>query len=226
MESKKENIEGIIQQHKVNGLYEAVFKRLFDILLSGIAIVCLSGVILVVAILVRINLGSPVVFTQKRTGKNGKIFKLYKFRSMSNEKDKDGNLLPNDKRLNKFGKTLRSTSLDELPELVNIFKGNMSIVGPRPLMVNYLKYYNARDTRRHEVSPGLTGLAQVSGRNALTWEDKFQKDVEYVDNITFLEDIKIILLTVKTIFKRKGIECTEGHQSVMDYFKANSNRYN
>ena len=141
---------------------------------------------------------------------------------MSNATDKDGNLLPAEKRLNRFGKMLRSSSMDELPELINIFKGDMSIVGPRPLVVSYLQYYNKHDSRRHEVRPGLTGLSQVSGRNALTWKDKFQKDVEYVDNITFLGDVRIILLTVKKIFIREGIEFTEGHQSVMDYFKENA----
>ena len=222
MDSNKVYEKTAVQKHKVKGIYKAFFKRLLDIVLSGIAIVCLSWLTLIVCILVRINLGSPVIFTQYRPGKNGRIFKLYKFRSMSNAADKDGNLLPAEKRLSRFGKTLRSSSMDELPELINIFKGDMSIVGPRPLVVSYLQYYNKHDSRRHEVRPGLTGLSQVSGRNALTWKDKFQKDVEYVDNITFLGDVRIILLTVKKIFIREGIEFTEGHQSVMDYFKENA----
>lgn len=212
----------IIPKHKIKGIYEAVIKRLLDIILSGLAIICLSWLMLIVYVLVRINLGSPAIFVQKRAGKNGKIFKLYKFRSMSNATDKNGNLLPAKQRLNRFGKILRSTSLDELPELINILKGDMSIVGPRPLVAEYLDYYNERDARRHEVLPGLTGFAQVSGRNAITWKDKFRKDVEYVDNITFLGDVKIVLLTVKKIFKREGIEFLEGHQSVMEYFKENA----
>lgn len=219
MDGKERNKIVLNREHKVKGLYEAVFKRVLDIVLSGFAMVCLSWLMLIVAILLRLNLGSPVIFTQDRPGKDGKVFRLYKFRSMSNEKDKDGNLLMAEKRLNKFGKILRSTSLDELPELINIFKGDMSIIGPRPLNVDYLKYYNSKDARRHEVLPGLSGLAQVSGRNALTWKDKFQKDVEYVDNITFLGDVRIIFLTVKNVFKREGIGFTEGHQSVMDYFR-------
>lgn len=212
------------KKSKRKGIYAAIIKRLLDIILSGISIICLSWLMLIIALLVRLNLGSPVIFTQDRPGKNGKVFKLYKFRSMSNDRDKNGKLLPDEKRLKKFGKLLRSTSLDELPELVNIFKGDMSIVGPRPLKVEYLKYYNSKDARRHEVAPGLTGLAQVSGRNALPWKAKFQKDVEYIDGITFKGDVQIILLTIKKIFKRDGIEFTKNHQSVMDYFMENQER--
>lgn len=222
MDSNKVYEKKAVIKDKRKGIYEALFKRILDIIFSGIAIVCLSWLILIVYILVRINLGEPVIFTQERSGKNGRVFKLYKFRSMSSAIDKDGNLLPAEQRLNKFGKILRSSSMDELPELINIFKGDMSIVGPRPLVVSYLKYYNKHDSRRHEVRPGLTGLSQISGRNALTWKDKFQKDVEYVDNITFLGDVRIILLTVKKIFIREGIEFAEGHQSVMDYFQENA----
>lgn len=222
MDSNEVYEKPTVQKHKVKGFYEAFIKRLMDIILSGFAIVCLSWLMLLVGFLVRIKLGSPVIFTQERPGKNGKVFKLYKFRSMSNATDKDGNLLPAEQRLNSFGRILRSTSMDELPELVNIFKGDMSIVGPRPLVVSYRKYYNRHDSRRHEVRPGLTGLSQVSGRNTLTWKDKFQKDVEYVDNITFSGDVKIVLLTVKKIFIREGIEFVDGHQSVMDYFKENA----
>lgn len=222
MDSKADFNEGSISHgHKVKGPYEAVFKRILDIILSGSAIICLFWLIIIISILVRLNLGVPVIFAQDRPGKNGKIFTLYKFRSMSNATDANGNLLPAEQRLNKFGKILRSTSMDELPELINIFKGDMSIVGPRPLVVSYLPHYNKHDARRHEVRPGLTGLSQVSGRNTLNWKDKFQKDVEYVDNITFLGDLKIIIMTVKKVFAREGIEFEEKHQSVMDYFREN-----
>lgn len=222
MRSKADSNEAApIYTHKIKGPYEAFFKRALDIILSGLAIMCLSWLMFIVSVIVRINLGSPVIFTQDRLGRNGKVFKLYKFRSMSNATDANGNLLPAEQRLNRLGKIFRSTSLDELPELINIFKGDMSIVGPRPLLVAYLPHYNKHDARRHEVRPGLTGLSQVSGRNTLTWKDKFQKDVEYVDNITFIGDMSIIMLTVKKIFTREGIEFVEGHQSVMDYFKEN-----
>ena len=176
---------------------------------------------LILALIVRFNLGSPILFTQDRPGKNGKVFKLYKFRSMSDKKDENGELLPDKLRLTTFGRILRSTSLDELPELFNIIKGDMSIVGPRPLLVKYLEHYNSHDRRRHEVRPGLTGLAQVSGRNAMSWKEKFEKDIEYVDNLTFLMDVKVVLLTVKKVFDREGIEFEEGHQPIMEYFKEN-----
>ena len=211
-----------MQKHKMKGPYEAFFKRFIDMVASALVIVLFSWLYLILAIIVRVNLGSPIIFTQDRPGKNGKIFKLYKFRSMSDKRDENGNLLPDKQRLNKFGRILRSTSLDELPELFNILKGDMSLVGPRPLLVKYLDHYNARDARRHEVRPGLTGLAQVSGRAALSWKEKFEKDVEYVDNLTFLMDVKIILLTVKKVFVREGIEFKEGNQPIMDYFKENS----
>lgn len=190
--------------HK-KGFYEKYIKRAQDILLSSLALVVLSPVIAVTAILVRTKLGSPVIFTQERPGLNGKIFKLYKFRTMTDAKDENGTLLPDEVRLTKFGKTLRSTSLDELPELVNIWKGDMSIVGPRPLLVQYLPRYNEHQARRHEVRPGFTGLAQVNGRNAISWEAKFDWDVKYVDHITFLGDWKIIFQTVATVLKRDGI---------------------
>ena len=210
-----------MQKHKIKGPYEAFFKRFIDITASLMVAILFSWLYLILAIIVRLNLGSPIIFSQERPGKNGKIFKLYKFRSMSDKRDENGNLLPDKQRLNKFGRILRSTSLDELPELFNIIKGDMSLVGPRPLLVKYLDHYNEHDARRHEVRPGLTGLAQVSGRNALTWKDKFAKDVEYVDHVTFLMDTKIVLLTVKKTFVREGIEFKEGHQSVMDYFEEN-----
>ena len=207
-----------MQKHKKKGPYEAFFKRAIDISASSLGVVSLCWLYAILAVVVRVNLGSPVIFTQDRPGKDGKVFKLYKFRSMSDKRDENGELLPDEQRLNKFGRILRSTSLDELPELFNILKGDMSIVGPRPLLVKYLGHYNEHDMRRHEVRPGLTGWAQVNGRNAITWKDKFAKDVEYVDNLTFKMDVKVILLTVKNVLKREGIEFEAGHQSVMDYF--------
>jgi undecaprenyl phosphate N,N'-diacetylbacillosamine 1-phosphate transferase len=187
------------------GIYRRMVKRPMDFILSLIAIIVLSPVLLVVAILVRVNLGSPVLFKQKRPGLNEKIFLMYKFRTMTDERDKNGELLPDSVRLTKFGRFLRSTSLDELPELFNILKGDMSIIGPRPLLVQYLPLYNEYQKRRHEVRPGLSGLAQVSGRNAISWEDKFCLDVEYVDNVSFMGDWKIICLTLKKVFIREGI---------------------
>ncbi len=186
-------------------MYRKFFKRSFDILSSLIAIVLLSLVLVVVAVLVRVKLGSPILFTQDRPGMNGKVFRLYKFRTMTSEKDENGNLLPDEIRLTKFGKMLRSTSLDELPELFNILNGDMSVVGPRPLLVKYLPLYNERQKRRHEVRPGLTGLAQVNGRNAISWEEKFEYDVQYVDNITFVGDMEIIFKTAWNTVMRKGI---------------------
>lgn len=187
------------------GIYRRFTKRPMDFVLSLIAIIVLSPVLLIVAILVKTKLGSPVLFKQKRPGVNEEIFTMYKFRTMTDERDENGELLPDSVRLTKFGKILRSTSLDELPELFNILKGDMSIVGPRPLLVQYLPLYNVHQGRRHEVRPGLSGLAQVSGRNAISWEDKFNLDVEYVDNIRFIEDWKIIFLTIKKVFVREGI---------------------
>lgn len=212
----------MMNKHSVKGPYEAFFKRLFDIVISILFLLLFCWLYLILAVIVRIQLGSPVLFTQDRPGRNGKVFKLYKFRSMSDKKDENGQLLPDSQRLNRFGRILRSTSLDELPELFNILKGDMSVVGPRPLLVKYLDHYNAHDARRHEVRPGLTGLAQVSGRNALSWKDKFARDVEYVDHVTFLMDARIILKTVQKVFVREGIEFTEGHQTVMEYFKENA----
>lgn len=187
-------------------MYQKYFKRLVDILCSLAAIIVFSWLYIIVAILVRIKLGSPVIFKQARPGKDEKIFNLYKFRTMTDERDDDGNFLPDDVRLTKFGRLLRKTSLDELPEAFNILKGDMSVVGPRPLLVKYLHRYSEEQKRRHEVRPGLTGLAQVSGRNAITWEEKFEYDIEYVDNITFVGDVKIIFLTVwKAFVKEEGI---------------------
>lgn len=179
-----------------------------DFILSLIAIIALSPILLVVAALVRINLGSPVIFKQKRPGLNGKIFTLYKFRTMTDERDENGELLPDEVRLTKFGKFLRSTSIDELPELFNILKGDMSIVGPRPLLVQYLPLYDEQQKRRHEVRPGLTGLAQISGRNAISWEERFNLDIAYVDGISFTLDLKIFFKTIKKVFIKEGIEFT------------------
>lgn len=198
-------------------IYQRYVKRLLDIILSGLALIILSPFFLVVYILVRTKLGTPVLFVQERTGKDERIFRMYKFRTMTDERDGDGELLSDAIRLTKFGKLLRSTSLDELPELWNIFIGDMSIVGPRPLLVQYLPLYNATQQQRHKVRPGLTGLAQVKGRNALTWEAKFKWDVDYIQNVTFIQDVKIVLLTVVTVFKRDGIA---SEQSVtMEPFK-------
>ena len=190
--------------HK-KGFYEKYIKRPQDFLCALLATIVLSPVMLITALLVRIKLGSPVLFTQERPGLNGKIFKLYKFRTMTDKKDEKGNLLPDDKRMTSFGRKLRATSLDELPELLNMLKGDMAVVGPRPLLVRYLPRYNEHQARRHEVRPGFTGLAQVHGRNAISWEEKFNWDVKYVDHITFLGDWKIIFETVKTVLKREGI---------------------
>lgn len=195
-----------MKKAKAKGLYERYFKRLLDIILSFIAIILLSPVFLIVALLVRIKLGSPVIFKQNRPGLNEKIFTMYKFRTMTDERDENGNLLPNEMRHTKFGKFLRSTSLDELPELFNIVKGDMSIIGPRPLLIEYLPLYNSHQKRRHEVRPGLSGLAQVKGRNSLSWEEKFDLDVEYVEKVRFIIDVKIILLTIKKVFFRDGID--------------------
>lgn len=187
------------------GFYEKYIKRPMDFFCALSALIVLSPVMLIVAVLVRVKLGSPVIFCQERPGLNEKIFKLYKFRTMSDAKDQDGNLLPDAQRLGRFGKMLRSTSLDELPELWNIICGDMAVVGPRPLLVRYLDRYNSHQARRHEVRPGFTGLAQVNGRNAISWEEKFDWDVKYVDNISFLGDWKIILETVRVVLKRDGV---------------------
>lgn len=185
--------------------YEKYVKRPQDLLCALVALIVLSPVLLITAFLVRVKLGSPVIFKQKRPGLNGKIFTLYKFRTMIDARDKDGNLLPDEVRLTKFGKLLRSTSLDELPELLNILFGDIAVIGPRPLLVEYLPRYNEEQRRRHEVRPGLSGLAQVNGRNAISWEDKFRYDVEYVDHVTFLGDWKIIFQTIWNVLKRDGI---------------------
>lgn len=186
-------------------MYRYFFKRFLDFTLSLIAIIILSPVFIVVSILVKIKLGSPVIFTQERPGKDEKIFKMYKFRSMTSATDGEGNLLPDEVRLTSFGKKLRSTSLDELPELFNILKGDMSIVGPRPLLVQYLPLYNDVQKHRHDVRPGLTGWAQVNGRNTISWEDKFELDIDYTKKYSFLLDFKILLMTVLSVTKKEGI---------------------
>lgn len=201
------------------GFYEKYIKRPQDFLCASLALIALSPVMAVTAVLVKSKLGSPVLFTQDRPGLNGKTFKLYKFRTMTDEKDKNGNLLPDEDRLSPFGQKLRSTSLDELPELVNIWKGDMSVVGPRPLLVRYLSRYNEHQARRHEVRPGFTGLAQVHGRNAISWDEKFNWDVKYVDYITFSGDWKIIFKTVTTVLKREGISAA--NDATMPEFMGN-----
>ena len=190
-------------------MYKKYIKRLLDITISSIALIILFSVMLVLAILVKINLGNPVIFKQRRAGKNAKIFVIYKFRTMTNKCDENGELLPDENRMTKFGEFLRSTSLDELPELINIIKGDMSIVGPRPLLEKYLTYYDNFQKRRHEVRPGLTGLAQINGRNAITWDERFKFDAQYVDGVNFARDIKILFYTFKIVFERKGIHSDE-----------------
>jgi len=199
------NIKPPVHNCSKSGIYGKYFKRPMDFILSLYAILMLLPVLLIVALLVRIKLGTPVLFKQKRPGLNEKIFTLYKFRSMTDEKDNSGNLLPDEVRLTKFGKILRSTSLDELPELFNVLKGDMSIIGPRPLLVKYLPLYNEEQKQRHSVRPGLTGLAMAKGRNALEWDEKFAYDIYYIKNVSFLLDVKIILRTLVIVFKRKGI---------------------
>ena len=198
-------------------MYAKYVKRLLDFILSFLAIIILSPVMLIIYILVRVKLGKPAIFKQQRPGKDEKIFTLYKFRTMTDEKDENGNLLPDEKRLTKFGKMLRSTSLDELPELFNILKGDMAIVGPRPLIVEYLKLYNDEQRKRHNVRPGLTGLAQVSGRNSISWENRFEKDIEYINKLTFINDLKIILITIKKVIKKEGI--SQENNATMEKFK-------
>ena len=197
--------------------YEKYVKRAMDIFLSLFALVFLSPVLLIVALLVRVKLGSPIVFKQERPGLNEKIFTMYKFRTMTDEKDVNGQLLSDSVRLTSFGKFLRSTSIDELPELLNILKGDMSIIGPRPLLVEYLPLYNETQRKRHDVRPGLSGLAQVNGRNAISWEEKFEYDILYVDNLTFINDCRIIYKTIAKVFVKEGIN--SGSSETMELFK-------
>lgn len=204
--------------HKM-GFYEKYLKRPQDFFCASLAIIALSPVLVVTAVLVRVKLGSPILFIQDRPGKNGKVFKLYKFRTMMDARNENGELLSDEKRLLPFGRKLRSTSLDELPELFNILKGDMSIVGPRPLLVRYLSRYNEYQSRRHEVRPGFTGLAQIHGRNAISWDEKFDWDVRYVDHITFLEDWKIVFKTIRAVLKREGISAAG--EATMEEFMGN-----
>lgn len=205
--------------HKPYGIYEKYIKRPLDLFCGLSAIIFFSWLYLIVAILVRVKLGSPVIFTQDRPGKDEKIFKLYKFRTMTDEKDGNGNLLPDSERLTKFGRILRATSLDELPEAFNIIKGDMSIIGPRPLLPSYLEWYTEDEKHRHDVRPGLSGLAQVNGRNFLDWDKRFELDVKYAKSITFLGDVKIILQTIKKFFTHSNIatdtSVTEGNMAKM-----------
>lgn len=195
-------------------------KRTFDFTVSFIALIILSPLIFVTALLIRIKIGSPVVFKQQRPGLNGNPFYVYKFRSMTDERNENGELLPDDIRLTSFGKIVRKLSLDELPQLWNVFKGDMSFVGPRPLLMEYISIYNKTQMRRHEVRPGITGWAQVNGRNAITWEKKFEYDVWYVDHQSFLLDMKILIMTVMKVFKSEGI--SQDGQATMTKFKGNS----
>ena len=205
-------------------MYRKYIKRLLDFTLSLVAFIILMPVMAVIYILVRIKLGKPAIFKQERPGKDEKIFTLYKFRTMTDEKDEEGNLLPDSKRLTKFGNFLRSTSLDELPELINIIKGEMSIVGPRPLLVEYLDLYDENQIHRHDVRPGLTGLAQINGRNSITWEEKFNDDLKYIEKITFLGDVKIVLKTVKKVFNHEGI--SSENNVTTEKFKGNKEKIN
>lgn len=211
--------------HEPYGPYEKYIKRPLDLVCALVALALLSPLIGLTAVLVRVKLGSPVIFTQERPGKidpltsKEKLFKLYKFRTMTDEKDEQGNLLPDELRLTDFGKALRATSLDELPELINIIKGDMAIIGPRPLLVRYLPLYSEEQRHRHDVRPGLSGNAQVSGRNAITWQEKFKLDVEYVNSITFMGDLKIVLKTIITVFKKEGINSETN--ATMEDFRGN-----
>lgn len=207
-----------------NRLYCIMLKRLIDVLFSLIALAFLSILLILIAILVKLKLGSPILFKQDRPGKNEKVFSMYKFRTMTNQTDDKGNLLPDEIRLTKFGKFLRSTSLDELPELINILKGDMSFIGPRPLLVEYLDLYNEEQRKRHEVRPGLSGLAQINGRNAISWEEKFILDIDYVNNMSFILDVKIVFLTIKKVIIREGI--TSETAATIEPFKGSKQKIN
>lgn len=209
-----------MQNRDKGGLYRLYFKRPMDFILSLLAIIILSPVFIITGILVRTKLGSPILFKQNRPGLDEKIFTMYKFRTMTDQKDENGELLPDHIRLTKFGKMLRATSLDELPELFNILKGDMSIIGPRPLLVQYLPLYSAHQQRRHEVRPGLSGYAQVNGRNSISWEEKFDLDVQYVDNVTFINDVRIIIMTIKKVFIKDGISSESS--VTMEAFEGNT----
>ncbi len=198
------NKYGWSKKHNPVGIYEKIFKRMFDVALSSFALLLLFPLMATIAIMVKTNLGSPVIFKQERPGLDEKTFVLYKFRTMTDSRDKEGRLLSDEERLTRLGRWMRRTSLDELPELINIIKGDMSIVGPRPLLIRYLPFYSKREHRRHDVRPGLTGYAQVNGRNCLNWDDRLSMDVDYVNNITFLGDLRIVLKTLKTVICQDG----------------------
>lgn len=210
-------LEYLQKKFKETEVYANFFKRLIDFILSACAIIVLGIPLLIVALLIKVKLGSPVLFKQRRPGKNGDIFEIYKFRTMTDERDANGNLLPDNERLTDFGKLLRSTSIDELPEILNIVKGDMAIIGPRPLLEEYLSLYNEEQAHRHDVRPGLTGWAQINGRNTISWEDKFKYDVEYVRNISFMFDLKIFFLTIKKVFIREGVNASA--EVTMDKFR-------
>ena len=195
----------IKNNHMPYGIYEKCFKRLLDLLISLLALILLSPILGITALMVRVKLGSPIIFKQERPGKNGEIFSIYKFRSMTDKRDENGELLPDNVRLTRFGKTIRALSLDELPELFNIIKGDMAIIGPRPLLVRYLPFYTEKEMHRHDVRPGLTGMAQVHGRNYSSWEERFSYDLAYVNKITFMVDLKILFETIKAVFHREGV---------------------
>lgn len=207
-----------MNNHKPYGPYEKYFKRPLDFFCGVVAVIVFSWLYLILIILGSIFMGGNPFFTQNRPGKDGKVFKLIKFRSMDNRKDNEGNLLPDDIRLNKYGRFIRKTSLDELPEALNIIKGDMSVVGPRPLAVQYLPYYNEYEKHRHDVRPGLSGWAQVNGRNGLEWERRFAYDIAYIQRITFLKDLKIILMTLKKVFFREGVS-VRGTGETIDFDK-------
>lgn len=194
-----------MEKHKPYGLYEKFFKRFLDLIFGILLLTFFSWLYLIIAILVRVKLGSPILFTQERPGKNEKIFKLYKFRTMTDKRDENGELLPDKYRLTKFGKLLRASSLDELPEVFNIIKGDMSIIGPRPLLVKYLPFYKENERIRHQVRPGLTGLAQVNGRNYLMWDDRLALDIKYVEHISFVGDLNILFITVLKVIKKSDV---------------------
>lgn len=197
-------------EERKKSLYERFFKRLLDIIIALTVLIVFFWLYIIIAVMVRVKMGSPVLFTQDRPGKDEKLFKLYKFRTMTDERDQNGELLPDELRLKKFGRWLRSTSLDELPEMLNILKGEMSLVGPRPLAVKYLPYYNEMESHRHDMRPGLTGLAQVSGRGGIGWEERFAYDIHYIENVSFTMDISILLQTIQKVFQRENIMAAEG----------------
>lgn len=212
------------KQHIYRKFYRKIGKRIFDFCFASMALLFLAPLIMVIALLVRFQLGSPIFFKQKRPKKNEKIFNMYKFRSMTNQCDTSGNLLPDEERLTAFGKWLRASSLDELPELFNVIKGDMSLVGPRPLLVKYLPLYSKKQRKRHLVKPGITGWAQVNGRNAISWEEKFELDLWYVKNMSFQLDLKILLQTVKTVLKREGIKSETSE--TMEEFQGSGTEWN